>query len=216
MIVKSRTARVALSAVCGVAAVSFVAACGSVSPDGGVQSGSGGGQQAVQAADQSMTPTPYGPLSAADKKLLSLVKETSLREITTSQMAMQRSSNPRIKQAAQMIIGQHIDLMDRDQTAANMVGLQLPDKPSPDMQQGIDRMQTENGQQFEDDYTNTLRQAHGEALVLLSKVRANTQNSVTRQFSDVASQFIKMHIQALEQTGQVDYSKLPIPSPDGK
>lgn len=167
----------------------------------------------MPAADMSLTPTQFGPLSAADKKLLTIVRETSLREITTSQMALQRASNPRVKQAAQMIIGQHVELQNKDLDVAKALGLQLPDRPSPDMQIGIDRMQKENGPEFEKDYTNTLRQAHAEALILLSKVRADTQNSMVRPFAELCQQFITMHIQMLERTGEVDFSKLPVPMP---
>jgi predicted outer membrane protein len=168
---------------------------------------------AVPAADMSLTPTPWGPLSAADKKLMTIVRETSLREMTTSQMALDRSSNPRIRQAAQMIIGQHVELQNKDLDLAKTLGVQLPDRPAPDMQVGIDRMQKEQGREFETDYTNTLRQAHAEALILLSKVRADTQNSMVRPFAELCQKFITMHIQMLEQTGQVDYSKLPVPVP---
>jgi predicted outer membrane protein len=183
-------------------------------PQNSANSGGSSPQAAVPAADLSLSPNQFGPLSAADKKLLALVRETSLREITTSQMALQKSSDPRIRQAAQMIISQHVVLNQKDLEAAQKLGLQLPNEPAPDMQVGIDRMKTENGKEFEDDYTNTLRQAHGEALILLSKVRADTQNSVVRPFAELASGFILMHIQMLEKTGQVNWGKLPVPNPE--
>ncbi|GDY31722.1 hypothetical protein GTS_33550 [Gandjariella thermophila] len=210
----SRTIRITLAAICALVVACSSAACGTgAAPRNNAQPGGASQQAAVPAADLSLSPSPFGPLSAADKKLLTLVRQTSLREITTSQMALQRSSDPRIRQAAQMIINQHIDLNQRDLDVAQKLGLQLPNEPAPDMQVGIDRMKTENGKEFENDYTNTLRQAHGEALVLIAKVRADTQNSLVRSFADVAGGFIRMHIQMLEQTGQVNYTKLPVPNP---
>lgn len=165
----------------------------------------------TSAQDEALTSTPYGPLSPADVKLMTLVRETSLREITTSQWALQRSTNPMVKQAAQMIISQHVTLQNEDLAAAAKLGVTLPDQPSPDMQVGIDRMRGETGKTFDDDYANTLRQAHGQAFILIAQVRADTRNSVVRPLADSANDFIKMHIQMLERTGDVDYGQLPIP-----
>ncbi|MDF3293246.1 DUF4142 domain-containing protein [Streptomyces silvisoli] len=193
----------------------LVAACGAgPSSRAGARAAAPTTNKGVSGTDLSLRSTSFGPLSAADQKLLALVRETSLREITTSQMALKKSSNEGVKQAAQMISKQHVELEQRDLDVAGKLGLRLPDKPSPDMQVGIDRMRGENGTAFDDDYVNTLRQAHGEALILISKVRADSQNSLVRSFADLADGFIKMHIQALEKTGDVDYSKLPVPTPD--
>ncbi|GAA3439061.1 DUF4142 domain-containing protein [Kutzneria kofuensis] len=158
-----------------------------------------------------LTDTRYGPLSAADMKLMTLVQETSIREITLSQWALQRSTNPQVRAAAQMIVTQHVQLQKEDLAAAAKLGVTLPDRPSADMQVGIDRMSQESGKTFDTDYANSLRQAHGEAFILIAQVRADTRNSVVRPLADSANDFIKMHIQVLEKTGDVDYSQLPVP-----
>ena len=110
-----------------------------------------------------------------------------------------------------MIITQHVTLQQEDLAAAAKLGLQLPDRPSADMQVGIDRMSTETGKVFDDDYANTLRQAHGEAFILIAQVRSDTRNTVVRPLADSANNFIKMHMQVLEQTNDVDYGQLPVP-----
>ncbi|MFC0543460.1 DUF4142 domain-containing protein [Kutzneria chonburiensis] len=158
-----------------------------------------------------LTDSKYGPLSAADVKLMNLVQETSIREITLSQWALQRSANPQVRAAAQMIVTQHVQLQKEDLAAAAQLGLTLPDKPAEDMQIGIDRMAKENGKTFDTDYANTLRQAHGEAFILIAQVRADTRNTVVRPLADSANNFIKMHMQVLETTGDVDYGQLPVP-----
>ncbi|HTI22266.1 MAG TPA: DUF4142 domain-containing protein [Kutzneria sp.] len=158
-----------------------------------------------------LTDSKYGPLSPADVKLMNLVQETSIREIELSQWALQRSASPQVRAAAQMIVTQHVQLQKEDLAAAAQLGLTLPDKPAEDMQIGIDRMAKENGKTFDTDYANTLRQAHGEAFILIAQVRADTRNTVVRPLADSANNFIKMHMQVLETTGDVDYSQLPVP-----
>lgn len=110
-----------------------------------------------------------------------------------------------------MIIKQHVVLDKKVLALGAKLGMQLPNKPAPDMQVGIDRMRTEHGKTFENDYVNTLRQAHGVASILLATVRADTRNTLVRPFADFAANFIHNHIVMLEATGKVDYTQLPVP-----
>ena len=190
----------ALLGMCGAIAV-LTTACGA----------QGTPAAAPPAPAAKLTDTGYGPLSAADVKLMTLVQETCIREIKVSQWALQRSSNPQVRASAQMIVTQHVELQKEDLAAAAKLGLTLPDRPAEDMQIGIDRMSQENGKTFDTDYANTLRQAHGEAFILIAQVRADTRNTVVRPLADSANNFIKMHMQVLETTGDVDYSQLPVP-----
>lgn len=159
-----------------------------------------------------LTTTPFGPISPAGKKLLTIVQQTSLREITTSTWAQQRSANPAVQEVARVIITQHKDLDSRDTDISTRMGLAVPTEPAPDMQVGIDRMRGEFGEEFDRDYVNTLRKAHAEALILVSTVRADTRNTLVRPFADLAGDYIKTHINLLEKTGDVDYAQPPVPS----
>lgn len=158
-----------------------------------------------------LTQTQFGPISQVDRKLLTIVQQTSLREITTSTWAQQRSSNPAVQEVARVIITQHKDLENRDTDISTRMDLPIPAEPAPDMQVGIDRMRTEFGETFDRDYVNTLRKAHAEALILVSTVRADTRNTLVRPFADLAGGYIKTHINLLEKTGDVDYAQLPVP-----
>ncbi len=210
--------RITLLAACGFSTVVTISACGLVTSPGPTSDEGNSSSQAAAASGQvkiaaeDLTPTTGGPLSAADKKLLTIVRQTSLREITTSKWALHRSSNPEIKKAAQVIIQQHVVLDQKDLALAAKLGLQLPNKPAADMQVGIDRMRTEKGKTFDDDYVNTLRQAHGVASILIATVRADTRNIFMRPFADFAGDFIHNHIVMLEKTGIVHYTALPVPS----
>lgn len=211
------TARVVMGTIYGAAVLGAAGGCrigkaadatgatGAAAPPTGTVS------SAAPSATPTLTPTRWGPLSKADEKLMTIVRQTSLREITTSRWAEQRSANPRVRQAAQVIIKQHLALQRRDLAIASRMGMRLPAKPSTDMQAGIDRMRNERGRTFDLDYVNTLRQAHAQALILISTVRADTRNSLVRPFAGTANDFIKTHIEVLERTGDVDYTKLPVP-----
>jgi predicted outer membrane protein len=205
MIVKSRASLSVMVSVCGLVAVLATASCGALDL-------STDAAPAQPVANQGLTPTQWGPLNAADKKLLALVRETSIREITTSQWAEKWSASPLVKQAAQMMITQHVQLQNEDVDVATKLGVTLPDQPSADMLTWMNKLGTERGTTFDADYTNTLRQAHGAALILIATVRADTRNSLMRAFADSAREFVQNHIQMLEKTGIVDYPALPVPS----
>lgn len=161
--------------------------------------------------EANLTETAFGPISPTDRKLLTIVEQTSLRKITTSVWAQERSANPAVREAARTIITQHKDLETRDTDISTRMGLPVPTQPAADMQTGIDRMRTETGETFDRDYVNTLRKAHAEALILVSTVRADTRNTLVRPFADLAGDYIKTHINLLEKTGDVDYAQLPVP-----
>ncbi|MFC0433835.1 hypothetical protein [Kutzneria buriramensis] len=96
----------AIPGACGAAVALYTAACGSTQV---------GLAAAPATPAPALTNTRYGPLSAADIKLMTLVRETSLREIP---VGLQRSRNPQVRSAAQMIITQHVTLQQEDLTAA--------------------------------------------------------------------------------------------------
>ncbi|MCR6488955.1 DUF4142 domain-containing protein [Amycolatopsis sp. OK19-0408] len=209
----SRKLRIALSGALALA----VAAC--APPNAQVvtapQAPAVTGQPAAPPAtltEANLTQTPFGPISPTGRKLLTIVQQTSIREITTSNWAIERSANPAVREAARTIITQHNDLENRDTDISTRMGLAVPTEPAPDMQVGIDRMRGEFGEEFDRDYVNTLRKAHAEALILVSTVRADTRNSLVRPFADLAGDYIKTHINLLEKTGDVDYAQLPVPS----
>ena len=206
--VKSRAVLSVLGLICGLAAVLSTVSCGALD----LTTDAAGATQPAVATDEALTPTQWGPLSAADKKLLILVKQTSIREITTSQWAEKWSVSPLVKQAAEMIITQHVQLENEDADVAAKLGITLPDQPSADMLTWMNKLKTERGETFDVDYTNTLRQGHGLALILIATVRADTQNTLMRSFADSAHDFVQNHIQMLEKTGIVNYGALPIPS----
>src|SRR5690242_17045184 len=121
--------RITTLAACGLVVVSVTAGCGHAKSPGsayGAGSGSSSSPGTATTAAEELTPTKWGPLSSTDKKLITIVRETSLREITTSKWALQRSSNPKIKQAAQMIIKQHVVLDKKVLALGAKLGMQLP------------------------------------------------------------------------------------------
>jgi hypothetical protein len=60
-------------------------------------------------------------------------------------------------------------------------------------------------------FAQHLRVTDGEVLPAITAVRAGTQNELMRSFAANAAALVSRHMDTLERTGLVDYSKLPAP-----
>lgn len=68
------------------------------------------------------------------------------------------------------------------------------------------------GADFDRVFTARLRDAHGKVFTFVSAVRADTRNSLIRDFAGQAVDVVMKHMTLLEGTGLVDYSTLPTPT----
>ncbi|EKX68488.1 hypothetical protein STRIP9103_03216, partial [Streptomyces ipomoeae 91-03] len=66
--------------------------------------------------------TQWGPLTAADRDLIVRVRLAGLWELPAPEEAMQRSSSPAVKEAADHLIVRHKDLDKRVRTVASQLG----------------------------------------------------------------------------------------------
>ncbi len=170
----------------------------------------------AQAADNSVQQTPFGPLTAADRDMLVKVRLAGLWEGPAGRMAMEKSSNPRIREAGQHLIDGHNQLDARVIQLGQQLGVTLPSEMTGELVSRINQMKKANSDaQFEQRFTDLLRGAHGGVYQLLAKMRAGTRNTLVRQFSEQCMTTVLDHITVLEQTGLVTWAELPLPPAPG-
>lgn len=148
-------------------------------------------------------------LNAADMTLLNGVRQAGLWEIPAGQMAAQKGSTERVRQVGQMIANQHVQLDQLTVDAANKLGATLPATPTAQQQGFLTQLQAAKGLQFDQMFVAFLRGTHGFIFPVISAVRASTHNEVVRKLAAQASIFVMHHMQMLESTGLVQYTKLP-------
>lgn len=88
---------------------------------------------------------------------------------------------------------------------ADRLHLDLPDEPSEQRRQWLDRLDGAQGAGYDREFATILRLAHGKVFPVVAQVRASTRNSLVRELAEDANTTVLDHIKVLEATGYVDF-----------
>ena len=150
-----------------------------------------------------------GAVSPADRDFVIKVRLAGLWEIPASNMAQEKSDDPRIVNVGKSISAQHVLLDKLDREVAKKLNIDLPNQPNGDQQYWLSEMRNANSTTFDQIYVDRLRAAHGKIFPAIATIRASTRNDSVRQLAQQANQFVLTHITLLESSGIVDYGALP-------
>ncbi|WP_433478310.1 DUF4142 domain-containing protein [Spirillospora sp. CA-142024] len=147
--------------------------------------------------------TKWGKLSTLDRQLLVKVRQADLWEIPAGQQAQQRASAPRVREVADIIWQQHMQLDTDVRAVAQKLGVLLPNEPNGSQKSWLREMSGKFGSDFDKTFVLRLRAAHGQVFAIIAKVRAASENSEIRAFAERAMKFVNTHMSLLESTGLV-------------
>ena len=159
--------------------------------------------------------TAAGPLGPADRDLVVRVRLAGLWEMPVGQEAQERATQPRVREIAEFISNEHMELDQKSRDVARELGILLPNLPSEQQRGWMRDISAQTGANYDRTMVNLLRQAHGQVLPLLTSVRATTRNDTVRRFAEESAVYVQRHINYLESTGLVDYNALPEPQSPG-
>jgi predicted outer membrane protein len=154
--------------------------------------------------------TQYGPLSALDRLFLTKVRLAGLWEFPAGQMAQTKGTTAAVKTAGQHLIQGHTELDAAVRKIAPLLGVTLPNEPTPEQQGFLATFSADSGTQFDTDFANILRLQHGKVFAVIAQVRATTQNTLVRQLADQANATVLDHMTVLEKTGDVDFGQVAV------
>ncbi|MEU8793912.1 DUF4142 domain-containing protein [Streptomyces sp. NPDC048643] len=152
--------------------------------------------------------TRYGPLSALDREFVTKVRLAGLWELPAGQQAQERGTTQAVRTAGEHLIEGHTFLDARVRNVAARLGLELPNQPNPQQRGWLATLSAAHGTEYDRDFANILRTAHGKVFAVVAQVRANTRNSLVRDLADDANTTVLDHIKVLEATGYVDFDAL--------
>ncbi|MDX3751607.1 DUF4142 domain-containing protein [Streptomyces sp. AK08-02] len=152
--------------------------------------------------------TRFGPLSALDRDFLTKVRLAGLWEQPAGQQAQFRGTTEAVRIAGRRLVEGHTFLDARVRDVASRLGLALPDQPNDQQREWLSIMNAAQGEDFDREFANLLRMAHGKVFSVVAQVRASTRNSLVRALADDANRTVLDHIQVLEATGYVDFDAL--------
>ncbi|MGW2519055.1 DUF4142 domain-containing protein [Streptomyces sp. NPDC001617] len=152
--------------------------------------------------------TSYGPLSALDREFVTKVRLAGLWELPAGQQAEQKGTTEPVRIAGEHLVEGHTFLDQRVRDIAAKLGLQLPNQPNDQQKQWLATLSAAQGTDYDRDFVNIARLAHGKVFSLVAQVRATTRNSLVRSLADDANTTVLDHIKVLEATGYVDWDAL--------
>lgn len=165
----------------------------------------------ASAQDDHVVDTEWGPLTESDRDLLVRVKYAGLWEIPAGEMAAEKGADPRVREVGAFIRDEHIELDEATEEVAAKLGVELPDEVYANNQVALDRMEAAEGGEFDLEFVQRLREAHGQIYPLIAYVRSGTHNDLIRDFANTGEEFVGRHMDYLESTGLVDWVHIPPP-----
>ncbi|MEU2420877.1 DUF4142 domain-containing protein [Streptomyces sp. NPDC007851] len=163
---------------------------------------------AVSVLSAKTVATRYGPLSELDRDFIVKVRLAGLWELPAGQMAQQKGTTAAVRTAGQHLVDGHASLDAHVRSVAGLLGVPLPNQPNDQQQQWLATLAGAQGQDFDRQFANLVRLAHGRVFSVVAQVRAGTQNTLVRELADDANSTVLDHIRVLEATGYVDFSSL--------
>ncbi|MEU0970475.1 DUF4142 domain-containing protein [Streptomyces sp. NPDC005917] len=163
---------------------------------------------AVNVLSSHTVSTRYGPLSGPDRDFIVKVRLAGLWELPAGEMAEQKGTTQAVRTAGQHLVDGHAALDAHVRNVATQLGVPLPNQPDDQQQQWLATLSAAQGQDFDRQFANLVRLAHGRVFSVVAQVRAGTQNTLVRELADDANTTVLDHIKVLEATGYVDFSTL--------
>jgi hypothetical protein len=124
---------------------------------------------------------------------------------------MQKGDSQKVRDVGKALNEQHAKLETALQKVAGQLQVTLPTQPNADQQGWLGEMTAASGAAFDKVWVARLRAAHGKIFSVIATVRANTRNSLVRDFATTGNSIVTTHMQLLESTGLVQYNDLPTP-----
>jgi putative membrane protein len=195
-------------AFAGALLLSIPSAIAQMPPGGGQQTSptqtSPGMQPGASPMDQAATNNqdPNGPAAMMDKAFVRQALQGGMAEVQLGQLALQKSSNPDVKQFAQKMVDDHTKLGDALKQVAQQMNLKQPDSLSGKDKSTIAKMNALNGDEFDKAYIKNMLKDHKQDDKEFKQEANNTSNPALKDLVSKGGQMIDQHLQMIEQIAQ--------------
>jgi len=145
---------------------------------------------------------PNGPAAMMDKAFVRQALQGGMAEVQLGQLALQKSSNPDVKQFAQKMVDDHTKLGDALKQVAQQMNLKQPDSLSGKDKSTIAKMNALNGDEFDKAYIKNMLKDHKQDDKEFKQEANNTSNPALKDLVSKGGQMIDQHLQMIEQIAQ--------------
>lgn len=125
---------------------------------------------------------------------LARASEAGLAEIKQSQLALDKSTDPQVKDFAQKMIADHTALADKMKPFADKYSVTPVDAVNPDHQAELDKLSALSDKAFDKEYIASMEKDHRAALVLFDNERGTSKDKDMQAAANAAYDTVTMHI----------------------
>lgn len=193
----------------GAALLSVPCAIAQMPPGGGQQTAptqqtTPGTQPGASPMDQATgsNQDPNGPAAMMDKAFVRQALQGGMAEVQLGQLALQKSSNPDVKQFAQKMVDDHTKLGDAMKQVAQQMNVKPPDSLSGKDKSTMAKMSALNGDEFDKAYIRDMVKDHKQDEKEFKQEAENTSNPALKGLVSQGGQMIDQHLQMIEQIAQ--------------
>lgn len=124
-------------------------------------------------------------------------------EVESSQLALDRASDERVRQFAQMMIDDHTAAFEQLAQAADVQGIALPEGPIPRQLAMLDRLSTLQGDQFDLEYIQAQVDAHQNAVQIHELFIRTGRNPQLQALAEQRLPIIRDHLEQARMLAEV-------------
>jgi putative membrane protein len=160
--------------------------------------GAAGGPAATGAAGAGAK---KGTLSNADEAFISQAAQNGYAEIETSKMAMEKASNPKVKEFAKQMIDDHTQANEELKALASSKDVEVPDDPSL-LQRGkaMLMLKTAEGATFDRRYAESMGvQAHEDNVELFQKAAGSAEDPGVKAYAQKVLPKLQAHLKMAQE-----------------
>ena len=169
-----------------------------------VNSGDTGTAMAGSTMDAGMSDTTStmkisaGPVSDMDKQFMMEAGAGGNTEIAASKVALERSSNDRVKQFANMMITDHQKAGDELKSIASAKSVTLPDSVMPKQHAALEMLRKAPANSFDKAYLAMMSKDHKETVDKFDMAAKKCEDSDVKGFASKTLPVIKMHKESVD------------------
>lgn len=140
--------------------------------------------------------------AAADQQFLKDAAQSGLAEVQLGQLAEQKAADPAVKQFGQRMVQDHGKANDQLKSLASSKGVQLPTTLQPKDQQKKDQLANLSGQQFDQEYMQTMVLDHQKDVMRFQKEAGGAKAGDVKKFASDTLPTLKSHLQEAQKLEQ--------------
>ncbi len=162
------------------------------------------GQQVPDSTMAQQNPGQNTATKVNDKKFLSEAAEGGLAEVELGKLAVQKSSDDKVKQFAQKMVDDHTNANEQLKQVASQDGVAVPDTLDSKHQSRIDKLSKLSGTQFDKAYLKDQQKDHQTDVREFTEEAQNGTDPKVKAFASSTLPTLQQHLQMVKSLNKTE------------